>query len=134
MVQQDYAFSFQPWIAITMEYLSDYFEPVAFAEYNSVVFVCRSEVPRELPRGPVSELRYEEKMALLERACERFRGYPRSYLEGGRAVLMLDRGEVEAARRELHDIRARFEGDQLAQRSAELVEAALDSIPEPPRL
>ena len=50
IVQQDYAFAFQPWMAITMEYLSEYFEPVAFAEYNSVVFLCRRQVPRELPR------------------------------------------------------------------------------------
>ena len=125
VVQQDYAFAFQPWVAITMEYLSDYFEPVAFAEYNSVVFLCRRPVPRELPHASIADLSDDEKMSLLERSCNRFRGYPRSYLEAGRAVLMLERGETEAALRELRDVRARFEGDELAQQAAALVEAAI---------
>jgi hypothetical protein len=125
VVQQDYAFAFQPWIAITMEHLSDYFEPVAFAEYNSVVFVCRRTVPRELSLASIADLPDDEKMSLLERSANRFRGYPRSYLEAGRAVLMLERGQTDAALRELRDVRVRFEGDELAQQGAALVEAAI---------
>ena len=45
VVQQDFVFAGCPWVAITMEYLADYFEPVAFAEFCSVVYVCRREIP-----------------------------------------------------------------------------------------
>ena len=123
LVQQDYAWPFQYWIAITMEHLRDYFEPVAFAEYNSVVFICREQVPRDVPLP--SDLPYERKVSLLESATEHFLGYPRSYLEAGKAMLMLEQGEVTDARVQFEAVRERFGGDQLAQVPMALLEQAL---------
>ena len=125
VVQQDYAWPFQPWIAITMELLEEYFEPVAFAEYNSVVFVCRAPVPRDVPLP--SGLSFERKLALLDSAVERFRGYPRSYLEGARAVLRFERGDRDGAQDELRAVRERFAGDELAEQAGALVQAAFDA-------
>jgi hypothetical protein len=125
VIQQDYAFAFQPWIAITMEHLREYFEAVAFAEYNTAVFVCRKQVPRDVPLP--SELSYETKLALLETATQRFRGYPRSYLESGKAMLLLEQGDHAGAQAQLQDVRERFADDDLAQRSASLVQGAIDA-------
>jgi hypothetical protein len=125
VIQQDYAFAFQPWIAITMEHLREYFEAVAFAEYNTAVFVCRKQVPRDVPLP--SELSYETKLALLETATQRFRGYPRSYLESGKAMLLLEQGDRAGAQAQLQDVRERFADDDLAQRSASLVQGAIDA-------
>jgi hypothetical protein len=125
VLQQDYAFAFQPWVAITMEHLRDYFEAVAFAEYNTVVFVCREPVPRDVALP--SELPYDTKLALLETATQRFRGYPRSYLEAGKAMLLLEQGDFEGARAQLRDVRERYADDELAQRAAALVQTAIDA-------
>ena len=125
VLQQDYAFAFQPWIAITMEHLRDYFEAVAFAEYNTVVFVCREPVPRDVTLP--SELPYDAKLTLLETATQRFRGYPRSYLEAGKAMLLLEQGDLAGAQDQLRDVRERFADDDLAQRSASLVQDAIDA-------
>jgi hypothetical protein len=125
VLQQDYAFAFQPWIAITMEHLRDHFEPVAFAEYNTVAFVCREPVPRDVTLP--SELPYERKFELIQAATRRFRGYPRSYLEAGKAMLLLEQGDLAGARDELRGVRERFADDELAQRSAELVQDAIEA-------
>ena len=125
VLQQDYAFAFQPWIAITMEHLRDHFEPVGFAEYNTVAFVCREPVPRDVTLP--SELPYERKFELIQAATRRFRGYPRSYLEAGKAMLLLEQRDLAGARDELRGVRERFADDELAQRSAELVQGAIDA-------
>jgi hypothetical protein len=92
VVQQDYVFAGCPWVALTMEYLSDYFEPVAFAEYCSVVYRCRQEIPRNLT-GP-SELPHERRLELMDRAIARFRGYPRAVLDCAKAVLLIEHGNL----------------------------------------
>ncbi len=125
LVQQDYAFGFQPWIAITMEHLSDYFRPVAFAEYNSVVFVCTRAVPRDVLEGSLVELPDEEKSRLLERSARRFRGYPRASLEAGMAMLLMERGDLDAARLELAAVRERYAADDVALEATSLVKSVL---------
>ena len=125
VLQQDYAFAFQPWIAITMEHLRDCFEPVAFAEYNTVAFACRAPVPGDVTLP--SELPRDTQLELFEAALRRFRGYPLSYLEAGKAMLLLEQGDVGAAQSQLSEVRERYAGDALAQRSAALVQDAIDA-------
>jgi hypothetical protein len=95
VVQQDFVFAGCPWVALTMEHLSDYFEPVAFAEYCSVVYVCRKQVPRGLP--PVSTIPRESRTKLMDRAIERFRGYPRLVLECAKAAMLVEGGDTNEA-------------------------------------
>jgi hypothetical protein len=125
VLQQDYAFAFQPWIAITMEHLRESFEPVAFAEYNTVAFACRAPVPADVTLP--SQLPRDAQLELFEAALRRFRGYPLSYLEAGKAMLLLEQGDVGAAQDQLREVRERFAGDDLAQRSAALVQDAIDA-------
>ncbi|MDQ6607806.1 MAG: hypothetical protein M3Z06_14825, partial [Actinomycetota bacterium] len=105
VVQQDYVFAGCPWLILTMEQLSGYFEPVAFAEYNSVVFLCTEPVPAGLP--PVSELPHESRMELCHRAIARFRGYPREVLECAKAVLLVEHGDRQQADAILDRVEAR---------------------------
>ena len=46
-----HVFAFCPWVILTMEHLADYFEPVAFAEYSSVVYLCAQPIPPVCPRS-----------------------------------------------------------------------------------
>lgn len=95
VVQQDYVFPGCPWVILTMEHFRDYFEPVAFAEYSSMVYVCREQVPRGLPR--VSELSHDEMLALMDQAASRFLGYPRDVVECAKATLLFMHGDHEQA-------------------------------------
>jgi hypothetical protein len=95
VVQQDYVFSGCPWIALTMEHLREYLEPVAFVEHCSVVFLCRRKVPRESPR--VSGIPQQRRTELLDRATRRFLGYPRAVLECAKATLLIEHGAVDEA-------------------------------------
>jgi hypothetical protein len=94
VVQQDFVFAWCPWVALTMEHLADYFEPVAFAEYCSVVFACVRQVPSDVE--PVSTLPHEQRMQLMDRAIGRFRGYPRDVLACAKAALLFEHGDREA--------------------------------------
>jgi hypothetical protein len=95
VVQQDFVFGGCPWVPLTMEYLSDYFEPVGFAESGSVAYFCRQTVPGDIE--PVSEIPHEHRMELMDRSMARFRGYPRSVLECAMAALLIDHGDRQAA-------------------------------------
>jgi hypothetical protein len=95
VVQQDYVFPGCPWVILTMEHLSDYFQPVAFAEYCSAVYLCRQKVPPGLP--PVSELPHERRIELMDRAMRRFFGYPRGVLECAKATLLIEHGDLDTA-------------------------------------
>jgi hypothetical protein len=125
VVQQDMAFAYCPWVAITMELLADYFEPVSFAEYNSVVYVCRRQVPRDVLDGPLQDLALDAKLELMDRAIARFRGYPRGYLELARTVLMVEGGERTAARTQLGQVRERHHGEPLVLDALASVETLL---------
>ncbi len=95
VVQQDYVFAACPWLVLTMEQLSDYFVPVAFAEYNSVVFLCAEPIPSGLP--PISSLSHGRRMELCDQAIARFHGYPRDVVECVKAVLLIEQGDREQA-------------------------------------
>jgi predicted O-methyltransferase YrrM len=109
VVQQDLVFSLYPWLALTMEHLHEEFEPVAYVECNSVVYLCRRRVREGVSRS-LHELTTEQRLELMDRAIGRFRGYPRGLLRLARAVLLRDcgleaeaRAEAAAARREHGD-------------------------------
>jgi hypothetical protein len=95
VVQQDFVYAGCPWVILTMEQLSDYFEPVGFAEYCSVVYVCTRQVPDDI--DPISALDLRERMRLIDRAIRRFRGYPRDVLECAKATLLVEHGDREQA-------------------------------------
>jgi hypothetical protein len=103
VVQQDFVFSACPWVPVTMEYLSEYFEPVAFTEYCSVVYFCHRQPPRDI--APVSSLDHERQLALMDSAIARFLGYPRGVLQCAKAALLINHGDYQQAHELLGTVR-----------------------------
>ena len=95
VIQQDFVFALCPWVALTMEYLADHFEPVGFVEQCSVVYATRSAPPADV--APVSGLPHDRQMELMDAAIRRFRGYPRDVLECAKALLLAYQGDAEQA-------------------------------------
>ena len=103
VIQQDFVFAVCPWVILTMEMLAPYFEPVAFAEYCSVVYLCRRAVPRGLE--PVSQLPHEVRMSLMDQAIGRFRGYPEGVLRCAKAALLYEHGDRGTAQLIVAEVR-----------------------------
>jgi hypothetical protein len=95
VVQQDFVYAGCPWVALTMEHLSDYFEPISFAPDCSVAYLLHTEPPRTIES--VSALTPERQGELMDRAIARFRGSFQGVLECAKAILLADHGEFEQA-------------------------------------
>lgn len=66
VVQQDFLWWQQPWIAAQMARLSDYFEPVAYVPKHSVSFLCKQGVPLDVLKVlNVVEMSDKEMIAAL---------------------------------------------------------------------
>jgi hypothetical protein len=76
VIQQDYIFdSWNAWIHLTMERLSDYFEILTDTGFGSVVYLNTREIPpAEIAAATVYRMAAEEKIRLLDRARRRFAG------------------------------------------------------------
>lgn len=89
VVQQDYLYGrWTGWLHVTMEFYADYFEYVCDTEVNSVVFLYKKKIPESvLRRNTVESLTFEEKMALMDRAANRFDGAKREIILAAKAHL-----------------------------------------------
>jgi hypothetical protein len=76
VVQQDYLWDrWTAWLHITMEYYDEYFETLCDTGRNSVAFrLVRRFEPGALRRDLVQSLPLDAKIALMDRAAERFSG------------------------------------------------------------
>ncbi|EIC22589.1 class I SAM-dependent methyltransferase [Thiorhodovibrio frisius] len=45
LIQQDYLHYTNPWVIASMELMEEYFHLVSWTEYNSVLFVCKKNIP-----------------------------------------------------------------------------------------
>jgi hypothetical protein len=95
VVQQDLVFAMCPWVAVTMEHLAQYFEPISFVPDCSVAYLLHRELPAAIE--PISGLSLERQLALMDRAIARFRGSAQVVLQCAKAILLLDHGESEQA-------------------------------------
>lgn len=82
VVQQDYLYHhWVAWLHITMEFYSEYFEYLCDTGVNSVAFRCIKAIPASALRpDTVASLSTEEKVALMDRAVDRFQGAQRDLL------------------------------------------------------
>jgi SAM-dependent methyltransferase len=82
VVQQDYLYhEWVAWLHVTMEFYADYFEYVCDTGRNSVVFLNTRRIPSDVLREhTVASLTTAEKVALMDRAAERFTGAQRDLL------------------------------------------------------
>ncbi len=82
VVQQDYLFnSWCGWLAVTMEYFSEYFEIVDHTTFGSVAFFYHTEIPPDLLKeNLIADLSRREITELGARAKARFSGQQKEIL------------------------------------------------------
>lgn len=87
VVQQDYLYHhWVGWLHVTMELYADYFEYVCDTGVNSVVFLNTKKIPESVLRpNSVESLTLDEKMALMDRAANRFEGSKRELILAAKA-------------------------------------------------
>ncbi len=124
VIQQDLVFEWCPWLAVTMEYLADYFEYVAFVEYNTTVYLHTRPIPPHILRVKLWDLPVEHKIELMDRAIGRFSGYAKGMLECAKAALLLECGRAHQTIEILAQVRQHNPEDHLVLRAASGVEAA----------
>ena len=124
VIQQDFVFEWCPWLAVTMEYLADHFEYVAFVEHNSTVYRHTRPIPSKMLQVKLYDLPLQHKVELMDRAIERFSGYARGMLECAKAVLLLEGGQASTAIDLLAGVRERYSEDAIVLQAARGVIAA----------
>jgi hypothetical protein len=124
VIQQDFIFEWCPWLAVTMEYLADYFEYIAFVEHNSTVYLHTRPIPSDVLQVKLWDFPLERKVELMDRAIGRFSGYARGMLECAKAALLLESGKASAAIDLLAHVRGQYPEDQIILRAADGVETA----------
>ena len=87
VVQQDYLFdSWNAWLHLTMERLSEYFEILTDTGLGSVVYLNMRAIPEaEIAAAAVGQMSAAEKLRLLEHARHRFTGHQALMLERSHA-------------------------------------------------
>ena len=124
IIQQGFVFEWCPWLAVTMEYLADYFEYVAFVEYNSAVYLHTRSIPTEVLQVKLRDLPLRQKIELMDRAIGRFSGYAKGVLECAKAALLLEGGQARKAMEMLDHVRERYAEDHVVLRATDGVDAA----------
>ena len=77
VVQQDFLWWQQPWIAAQMALLQPYFEPVAYIPKHSVSFLCTKAVPVDVLKDlNVAEFGDREMIQALRDMKQRLKGFP----------------------------------------------------------
>jgi hypothetical protein len=128
VVQQDYVHPTCPWLAVTMEYLAEYFELLMYVPGNSMVYRAMRAVPRDVVAGdPISALPEGEKRALMDRAIARSAQVlaPADLveLEAARCLMILSMDGADAAREDLARIRTAYVDSPRLARAAQWVDA-----------
>jgi len=124
VIQQDFVFEWCPWLALTMEYLADYFEYVAFVEHNSTVYLHTRPIPSDILHVKLWDLPLQYKVELMDRAIGRFSGYAKGMIECAKAALLLESGQASEAIDLLAGVRERYPEDHIVLRAAGGVEVA----------
>jgi hypothetical protein len=128
VVHQDYVYAWYPWLPISMEYLSDYFEFVDYVPLASVVF--RSKKLLDAETASVDLLRDvspDQLVVLMSRALDRFDGEPRGILECAKGSLLRYVGRGDEARDHLSIILDQYGSYEAPPRFARQIISHMDS-------
>jgi hypothetical protein len=102
VVHQDYHHPHLPWIHVTMESLSAYFEVVAEMVDHSMVFCLKEPLPcEEVDRCVAYSFVADEQISLMERAISRLEPKNRANVSLAKVVLLYQLRGREAAQKEL---------------------------------
>lgn len=128
VIHEDFVSAWSPWTAITMEHFADHFEfvtdvPPATAVFRSVTPVSAEQAAVNL----LSTLSPDTMLDLMDRAVDRFDGWPRGVLECSRANLMRYFGLNEEALGELTRIERDYAADEVPPRFAREIRGHIES-------
>jgi hypothetical protein len=91
VIQQDYLHEYLPWIKITMEYFSEYFELLCAADNNSVIYGCIKSIPPKVAIGGLWNIMSRNiKHLLMQQAINRWEGRNRQLVIGSYASYDID--------------------------------------------
>jgi hypothetical protein len=124
VIHQDYLFQLAPWLAITMEYFADYFGTVGNADC-SMVFQLLRPIPDDLMQRGTEALLPQHKLALNERATQRYGGVATvcgAIVALQRAALLATLGDAAGAERLAREILASNRDATVAYRGKSLLE------------
>ncbi len=113
IIQQDFIHPTCPWLAITMEFFSEYFEPIIYVPNNSVVFILKKKIPySKIRHNIISSLSAQEKLSLMDSAINRYEKFLEKgdlvELECARAILKLSLLGVLEAQQSLIEINDKY--------------------------
>ncbi|QGM96095.1 class I SAM-dependent methyltransferase [Methylocystis parvus] len=92
VVQQDYMHFVEYWVAITMEYFADYFQPLDFVFGASGLFLTTKAIPEEAAAFDLSTLSPAEKIRLMDQAISKAAPSGAEVLKTAKAKLLVDLG------------------------------------------
>lgn len=94
LVQQDYVHVGEPWIALTMELLDDYFERLYFIYGGTAVFRLLKPIPQELLAIDLEALPLAETDRLFERARAKAPATVGEVLKCCQAAVRIEKGDL----------------------------------------
>lgn len=105
VIQQDYMHFNEYWIAITMEYFDDYFQPLDFVYGASGLFLATKPIPEEVAAYDLSKLPPNEKIRLMDQAIFKAKPSGAEVLKTAKAKLLVDLGLASRAEELLSTVR-----------------------------
>lgn len=105
VVHQDYVYFNQYWVALTMAWLSEYFDRSEEVFGATVCFLNRSPIPAEKLNVNLAALPLTDKVRLMEQAMRASSPSAAEVLKCGLAYCMVEHGEIQEARNILGSVR-----------------------------
>jgi hypothetical protein len=99
VLQQDYVHVGEPWVALTMELLDEYFERLYLIYGCTAVYRCVKPILKDLLERDLEAMPLAECDALFERAQARAQPSVRQVLMCCQAAIRIEKGDLEGAAR-----------------------------------
>jgi hypothetical protein len=105
LVQQDYVYFHQYYIAITMELLKEYFEHMFFVNGGSSVYILKEHIPEKVVRNfSVEILSFKDKISILEQIENNTHPSVKEVIKCARAYCAIEYGEFLYAKKVLESV------------------------------
>jgi hypothetical protein len=125
VIQQDYVNFAEYWIAITMEHLRQYFEPLDFIYGATAVYLLTKPIPSEAMHHDLAVESAQTKFALLERAIRLSPPSVTEVLKVAKAKMFVDLGDQASARDVLATVRTDVKAERKTNDFSEIAAGCL---------
>lgn len=106
VVQQDLVHWEFPWVAMTMASLADYFEPLGFVPFGSMVYRCTKAPPADVADLDLRRLPFQDQIDLVTAEQGRIDERARPWLELAKANLCIYAGDQGLATATIDEVEA----------------------------